>query len=321
MSKYTRRDILRMAAVGAGTLSLPVGLSGCRPRVVVPTVVEPDFSVAYLTDMHVHAEQGAAEGFAKAVRRALGNGTIGEASPEFFIMGGDQPFDILKTGLEEADAQYGLYDEAMADVQVPVYPVIGNHDILGIDVESPLTADHPKYGKTYFLEHFGLERTYYSFDHEAWHFVILDSVQIQGNAYRGWVEEEQLAWLDDDLGSSGKPTVVVAHIPIFSNYIEYIRGTAELLPSGVSVVNSHEVAAVLGKHDVRLVLGGHLHINETFLYKGTEYSNVGAVSGNWWNGVRDGFEEGYARLDFVGDQVGWSYVDYGWDVEKEEGSA
>ncbi len=310
MSNYTRRDILRLAAAGAGTLSLPAGLAGCRPSAVTPALRTPDFSVAYLTDMHVHAGQNAQEGFARAVRSA-----VGEAhSPEFFIMGGDQPFDILETGLEEADVQYDLYDQAVADLQVPVHPVIGNHDILGIADASPLTPDHPKYGKTYFLERFGLDRTYYSFDHEGWHFVILDSVQIQGNTYRGWVDDEQLAWLDDDLGASGQPTVVAAHIPIFSNYIEYTRGTADPLPAGIAVVNAHEVARVLSKHDVRLVLGGHLHINETFLYKGTEYSTVGAVSGNWWRGLRDGFQEGYARLDFFGDHVEWSYIDYGWEA-------
>ena len=43
-------------------------------------------------------------------------------------------------------------------------------------------------------------------------------------------------------------------------------------------------------------------------------ANLGAVSGNWWNGLRDGFEEGYSMLDFRGDQVNWRYVDYGWEV-------
>jgi hypothetical protein len=69
---------------------------------------------------------------------------------------------------------------------------------------------------------------------------------------------------------------------------------------------------------VKLVLAGHLHVNETFVYKGIEYSTVGAVSGNWWKGARDGFEEGYGRLEFRGDQVSWEYVDYGWDAVPAE---
>ncbi len=47
------------------------------------------------------------------------------------------------------------------------------------------------------------------------------------------------------------------------------------------------------------------------------WRNVGAVCGNWWCGENDGFQEGYARLDFSGDQVEWSYIDYGWEVDEE----
>ena len=75
------------------------------------------------------------------------------------------------------------------------------------------------------------------------------------------------------------------------------------------------MAPILQQNKVKLVLAGHLHINETFTYKGIEYSTVGAVSGNWWKGARDGFEEGYARLEFRGDQVSWEYVDYGWEAQ------
>ena len=233
--------------------------------------------------------------------------------------------DIMRTDLGEADRQYDLWDSKVAGVSQDIHVVLGNHDILGIADESPLDESHPQYGKQYFLDRFGLERTYYSFDHEGWHFVIMDSLGIVGNSYRGWVDEEQLAWLDDDLAAAGKPTVISTHVPIFSNFIELVRGTSEGIPEGISVVNSNEVASIIEKHPVRLVLAGHLHINESFFYKGTEYANVGAISGNWWKGPRYGFQEGYARLDFHGDQLDWNYIDYGWQpppealVEEETG--
>ena len=43
------------------------------------------------------------------------------------------------------------------------------------------------------------------FDHEGWYFVVLDSLAIEGNGYKGWIDAEQIAWLDDDLAASGKP--------------------------------------------------------------------------------------------------------------------
>jgi len=318
MAEYTRRELLRIGALTAGAFSVPLVSNGCRPTTVPSAPGGPDFTVAFLTDMHVHAEQGAGEGFAKALRHAVDR----PDRPAFVLSGGDQPFDILRTDVAAADAQYDLWDAALSGVPaIEIHPTLGNHDVLGLYPESPLDAGHPLFGKAYFLRRFGLERTYYSFDWEGWHFVVLDSIGIDGDEYLGSVDAEQIAWLRDDLAASGRPTVITTHIPLLTNYIELRRGTSEPIPPGVAIVNAHEVIAAIEDHPVKLVLGGHLHINESFRYKGTEYANVGAVSGNWWNGPRDGFEEGYARLDFRGDEVSWTYVDYGWEAQAATESA
>jgi 3',5'-cyclic AMP phosphodiesterase CpdA len=273
-----------------------------------------DFAVAFLTDSHVDGKLGSSEGFAKAVRNAFDR----PQPPEVLVTGGDLVMDILATGTAEADAQYALFDTPLKELRVPVHHTMGNHDLLGVYEKSGLQPDHPKYGKKYFYQRFKQDHAYHSFDHEGWHFVILDSLGIEGRAYIGWVDDEQLKWLADDLAAAAKPTVVFTHVPLWSNYVEITRGTAEPIPRGLCIVNAHQVVPILQQNQVKLVLAGHLHINETFAYKGIEYSTVGAVSGNWWEGARDGFEEGYARLEFRGDQVSWEYVDYGWDAAPAE---
>ena len=309
MKRTTRRDLLGWAGAGAA-LSL---LNGCRAPAAAPvsSTGDADFTFAVLNDAHTFAEKGAAEGLARAVEHAMGQ----SRAPEGILAGGDMAMDILATGKDEADAQYDLFDEATRGARVPIHPVVGNHDCLGVYEEGGVDPADPLYGKGYFRQRFGRD-PYYSFDHEGWHFVVLDTVGIDpdSHSYRGWVDAEQIAWLDDDLSATARPTVVLGHIPLFSNFIEWQRGTGEGIPAGVSVVNSHEVASVLVRHPVKLVVAGHLHINETFLYKGIEFANVGAVSGNWWDGTRDGFEEGYGMLEFRGDQVSWRYVDYGWEA-------
>ena len=144
---------------------------------------------------------------------------------------------------------------------------------------------------------------------------MLDTIGIEGNHYRAWIDDEQLAWLDDDLAQANAPTVVASHIPLFSNYVEWRRGTSEGIPDNVVVANSHRVAEIFEKHPVKLALAGHLHVNETFQFKGIQFANVGAISGNWWRGLRDGFEEGYGLLEFRGDDVNLRYVDYGWEAQ------
>ena len=302
-----RRDFFRLAA-GA----TPLAWMGCASASRSPSPA-PDFTMAYLTDPHVHGQQGAGRATALAFEHAMSQ----TPRPQRLITGGDLAFDVLETDKAAADAQFDLLDRALASVDVPIHHTLGNHDLLGVDEASGMDPGHPFYGKKYFLERFGLERSYGSFDHEHWHFVILDTMEIVGRHYRGWVDDEQLAWLEDDLARADRPTVVIGHIPLFSNFIEWRQGTAEGIADTVSVVNSHQVAEVLARHPVKLVLAGHLHVNETYLYQGITFANVGAVSGNWWRGLRDGFEEGYAILEFRGDRVDWRYVDYGWQAEPE----
>jgi 3',5'-cyclic AMP phosphodiesterase CpdA len=313
MHQPTRRRLLQVSAAATAGLMLPASGASARgraDRAKRDRRPKADFAVAFLTDSHVDGELGSAEGFKKAVRNAFDR----PQPPEVLVTGGDLVMDILETGTTEADAQYALFDAPLAGLRVPIHHTMGNHDMLGVYEKSGLQPDHPKYGKKYFTDRFKQDHAYHSFDHEGWHFVILDSLGIEERGYIGWVDAEQQKWLADDLAASAKPTVVFMHVPLWSNFIEIRRGTAEAIPKGVCIVNAHEVAPILQQSQTKLVLAGHLHITETFTYKGIEYSTVGAVSGNWWKGARDGFEEGYARLEFRGDQVSWEYVDYGWDA-------
>jgi 3',5'-cyclic AMP phosphodiesterase CpdA len=307
---WSRRELVRIGGCAVAGALLPRSARGAaggarRRR------GKPDFTAAFLSDPHVYDEKGAERGFASAVAHAMSQ----RRPPELVMTGGDLAFDILETDRARADAQYALFEQGLSSVKVPVHHTLGNHDCLGVYEASGMAPGDPLYGKRYFQKRFGLERPYHSFDHEGWHFVILDTIGIVERGYRGHVDDEQLAWLADDLASANRPTVVVGHIPLFSNFFEWHRGTAERIPDGVSVVNSHQVAEILLRHPVKLVLAGHLHVVESFAYRGIEFANVGAISGNWWNGLRDGFEEGYARLEFRGDQVAWQYVDYGWEAE------
>jgi 3',5'-cyclic AMP phosphodiesterase CpdA len=307
---WSRRDLVRVAGLGAAGALLPRAPAGAAARERATRRGKPDFTAAFLSDPHVYDQKDATRGFAQAVAHALAQ----KRPPELVLTGGDLAFDILETDRARADAQYALFEQGLAGVKVPVHHTLGNHDCLGVYETSGMAPGDPLYGKAYYLQRFGLEKPYHSFDHERWHFVVLDTIGIVEREYRGHVDDEQLAWLADDLAAANRPTVVIGHIPLFSNFIEWRRGTEQGIPAGVSVVNSHQVAQVLARHPVKLVLAGHLHVVESFAYKGIEFANLGAVSGNWWEGLRDGFEEGYALLEFRGDQVSWRYVDYGWEV-------
>ena len=303
-SSRTRRDFLRTASLGAGALALPWW--ACTPA-----KLGPDFTLAFMTDIHVDGRRHAPEGFSKAVKHL----STFDRTPELLITGGDLAYDILAKKPDQADEQYRLFDSCLEDLSMPVHHVMGNHDVLGIYEKSGMEPGEELYGKQYFLNRFKRERTYTSFNHHDWHFVLLDTVGISDRSYIGYVDEEQLDWLEKDLRSCNKPTVIFGHIPLFTNYSELQEGIVEPDHPMAVINNVDDVARVIYSFPVvKLVIAGHLHINESWQYKGIEFANIGAVSGHWWRGPHDGCQEGFALLSFRGEEVGWGYVDYGWEV-------
>ena len=95
----------------------------------------------------------------------------------------------------------------------PVYPVLGNHDLVGaIPEDGTKPSADPR---RIFCETFGLHKTYRSFDAGGYHFILLDSVNITGGElkYNGMVKSEQLEWLKEDLAviSPATPVIVITH--------------------------------------------------------------------------------------------------------------
>ncbi|MBW1912039.1 MAG: metallophosphoesterase, partial [Deltaproteobacteria bacterium] len=130
---------------------------------------EPSFSFAFLTDTHLQPEKQAPDGFKLAI------GKVNELEPDFVLTGGDQVFDAFDQNFERADLLYNLYLETAKLLNVPVYNTMGNHDIFGLGENAGIDPEHPEAGKNMFVNRQAKNR-YYSFDHEGWHFMVLDSV-------------------------------------------------------------------------------------------------------------------------------------------------
>ena len=73
-----------------------------------------------------------------------------------------------------ADMLYDLYQRTESTIKAPLHHAIGNHDLYGILTKSGAQPSDPGYGKM-FEDRIG-SRTYYSFDHRGYHFIVLDSI-------------------------------------------------------------------------------------------------------------------------------------------------
>jgi len=174
---------------------------------------------------------------------------------------------------------------------------------------SPAGESQVQDGKDMFRERLGNGKTYRSFDHKGWHFVLLDSIERgEGRGYRDYVDGNQLSWLAEDLEKldEGRPVCVVLHIPLTTIFAQtHINSMSAPLPYFI-VNNGTEIIRLLARYDVKLVLQGDLHIVEELKYMNTTYLVGGSLS----NAQKDQHfvhHEGFVIVDVYGIEYSWNY--------------
>jgi Icc protein len=239
---------------------------------------------------------------------------IAGLQPEFAIMGGDHVFDALSVDRSRANTVFDLYKKTEQTLQMPLHHTIGNHDVFGVNTKSGASPSDPSYGKKMYEDRLG--RTYYSFDHKGWHFIVLDSIQpTEDRMWQARIDDPQLTWLKDELNRVGAtaPIIVTVHVPLVSAFATY----AEKVATGqkyntLTVDNAPTVLAAFEGHNVVAVLQGHLHVNELVVLKNTQYILSGAVCGNWWRGVRMSYPEGFTVVSARDGRITTRYETYGF---------
>ncbi len=286
-------------------------LLSCNQQENLPC--EEGFTFAFMTDIHVQPENNATEGFMAAITE------VNALKPDFVITGGDLIMDALGVTYGRADSLYKLYDEVVQDFNMPVYNTLGNHEVFGIYERSGIDPNHPEYRFGMFESRLG--ETYYSFDHKGWHFIVLNSVmETEDRRYIGMIDEEQLAWIGEDLieVDPETPIVISTHIPFITVFTQILYGEYAPEYHGLVVENARQVLDLFSGYNLKIVLQGHLHYLEDIEVYGTHFITVGAVSGRWWSGPNENVEEGFLMVHANGDDFCWEYVDYGWEVQQTE---
>ncbi|HVI44689.1 MAG TPA: calcineurin-like phosphoesterase C-terminal domain-containing protein [Chitinophaga sp.] len=202
------------------------------------------------------------------------------------------------------------YKEAIHMCGIPFYNVIGNHDM---DIDAR-TDD--KSAAT-FKQQFG--PTYYSFNRGDIHYVVLDDVFFIGNAkkYIGYLTENQLQWLEQDLAlvKPGSTVVVSLHIPTNTGAARREQKEEEL---GGVVSNRKQLYKLLAPFKAH-IMSGHTHFNDNWEDNNIMEHNHGTVCGAWWTGpiCGDGTPSGYGVYEVDGSDIKWYYKSTGLAKEKQ----
>jgi hypothetical protein len=261
---------------------------------------------------------------------------------EFAAMDMDDVKGIIVEGDVMGDdlGLYPRFKEILSVANVPQYYVPGNHDL---DFDAPTDAN----SFDTFKREWG--PAYYSFDNGDVHFITLDNVQYpcvnhdgehgfcdNGSTYNGYVTEEQMEWLANDLAHvpMDKLIVLSMHIPIIS-----------FVDSGSNKHQTDNAGDIYRLLDGRpaLALSGHTHTLEHFEpgegarpgiagldIPATPFPQIitGAGCGSWWSGDFDddgvpmsyqrlGAKRGFMVFEFDGNTFKDSFKATGEPAEKQ----
>jgi 3',5'-cyclic AMP phosphodiesterase CpdA len=234
-----RRALKCMAFGGAGTLFAlsggvlaPIDLAVAASR-RERSLGKPLF--VQLSDSHI--------GFHKDANPDV-NGTL---SSTIDLVNGlqEQPALILHTGdithlskPEEFDTAQQMLGRLRTG---ELHTVPGEHDV----ADATVTEYFNRFGKA------SNNKGYYSFDHGGVHFVALINVLQAKDGGAGYLGDEQLAWVRQDLNArtASTPVVVFAHMPLWNIYE----------PWGWRTSDSEALLSELRRFGSVTVLNGHIH--------------------------------------------------------------
>jgi Icc protein len=268
--------------------------------------------IAHISDMHIEPGSPGVKGF----RRALRHVHALDPAVDFILNTGDCVMDSLEADKDRAALQWEAFNSVLREeVSLPIYHAIGNHDVWGWGLPSGVKSEagkDPDFGKGLALAELGIPDRYYSFEHNGWRFLVLDSTHLpdlaSGKPYTGKLDEEQYAWLVLQLEAvpSSNPVCVVSHIPVLAA-CEYLDGDNEtsgnwIVPGAWVHIDARRLWRLFWQHpNVRLCLSGHTHQVEDLRYHGVQYLTNGAICANWWNGSYFDFPPGYVVLTLYQD--------------------
>jgi Icc protein len=310
-----RRTLLKQAGLLTALGAFP-GIRSLAAETAKDARPKKVLTFAHLTDVHMQPELRAAEGMAACLHHLQ----LQKQKPAFIVSTGDTIFDALRQDKDRVNVQWKLWHDLIKkENSLPIEYCIGNHDCWGAGQK-----EDPLYGHKYALDQMQLAKPYRSFDKAGWHFIILDSIRTKadGTWYTAYLDEEQFNWLQQDLEKTpaSTPVVVASHVPIVSAASmvtdNKFKDGKYIIDGAVVHSDAPRIIGLFDKHpNVKLCLSGHIHLYEEVIYNGVTYISNGAVSGNWWKGIRYRTDNGYALVNLYDDgSFDNKYITYGWKV-------
>ncbi|MEO7982767.1 MAG: metallophosphoesterase [Bacteroidota bacterium] len=295
-----RKDFLQSSAAVIGSSLLPSFSFAADPR-------KKTIRFAHITDIHLKPGVIPEAGMAKALQH------LQDLKPkvDFIMNGGDSIMDSLEADKQKTQIQWDLFKNVLQkENSLPIYHTIGNHDVWGWFIKENKPDNDKLYGKVWVVETLAMQNRYYSFDKGNWHFIVLDSTQLNpAGGYIGRLDEKQLEWLEQELLDTppGKFICFVSHIPILSIcaglFFDKTEANGDLkIQRNLMHSDFLTLKKLFAKYpNIKVCISGHIHLQDEVDYLGIKYYCNGAISGNWWKGAFQEFAPAYAVMELYED--------------------
>lgn len=203
------------------------------------------------------------------------------------------------------------YKEGISSLGVPFFQVIGNHD-------EDYGARTDEYSEETFMHHYGPSN--FSFNRGKIHYLMLDNVFFvgEGHRYIGYLSEDQLQWIEQDLHfiPKGSNVIVSMHIPSWTGDARRTNSKEDSM--GGVILNRQALYDLLKPYKVHII-SGHTHWNENWEKKDMMEHNIGTLCGAWWTGpvCGDGTPAGYMVFTVDGDDIRWYFKPSGQSAKRQ----
>ena len=236
-----------------------------------------EFVFVQITDIHLDGEEEHMAIFEQAISE------INDIAPDFVIATGDLVRQADEATIPQAGEWFDAYSTLTRDFEMPIYNVIGNHDVVGI-YHGQVAETEPGYNEEMYRDRLG--PTYYSFDWASYHLLILDPNELVDGRQVYRIPDSQLEWLRQDLAHrQGKPLLVFFHEPT------------------TSWENRAQVLSLLEQHQT-MMFSGHWHFDVLMDSYGIPEQVTGALCAEWWRSPgADGSPFGYRIVDGDGEVI------------------
>jgi Icc protein len=178
--------------------------------------------------------------------------------PDLIVDLGDRINDV---DIQTDRARLREVREMLETAGTPIVYAWGNHDLINV----PPTEARAVMGK---------KADHESFDANGYHVVILNSQDPTVEYIGGTLSPAQLDWLEDDLGRTSRPTIVLCHHPLdeqdprrhwyFADHPDHALARNR--------ERARRIMAASGR--VRAVFNGHMHLNTVEVIDGIPYVTV-----------------------------------------------